>query len=191
MSKAFTREQDGIDVDDADLDLEERNPTPSGKNYITPTGAARLRRELSHLLNVERPKMTEVVAWAAGNGDRSENADYIYGKRRLREIDRRIRFLSKRLEIAEIVDPCSVQSDTVRFGATVTVRDGETLQEKRYCIVGIDEIDLARGHISWLSPLGAALLKAKVGDEVSFQAPKGEVDLEILKIEYTAITENE
>lgn len=184
MSKAFTKD-DGENSDDVELE----DPTlaiPAGaKNYITPTGFKRLRDELSHLLNVERPKMTETVAWAASNGDRSENADYIYGKRRLREIDRRLRFLTKRLEIAEVVDPASIKSDIVRFGATVTVRDPEGT-EKTYTLVGVDEIDLKKGHISWISPLGSALLrsKAKVGDEVTFKAPKGEIDLEVIRIEF-------
>ncbi len=188
MSKAFVKD----DGDGGDEDLERDDPAlaiPAGaKNYITPGGAKRLRDELSHLLNVERPKMTETVAWAASNGDRSENADYIYGKRRLREIDRRLRFLTKRLEIAEIVDPASIKSEVVRFGATVTVRDPEGV-EKTYTIVGVDEIDLKKGHISWISPLGSALLraKAKVGDEVTFNAPKGEIDLEIVALKFAPI----
>jgi transcription elongation factor GreB len=189
VSKAFVKD-DG-DGSDSDLDLEDSAPKiPAGtKNYITPGGAKKLREELSHLLHVERPKMTETVAWAASNGDRSENADYIYGKRRLREIDRRLRFLTKRLEIAEIVDPTTIKSEIVRFGATVTVRDPEGV-EKTYSIVGVDEIDLKKGHISWLSPLGAALLrsKAKVGDEVTFIAPKGEIDLEIVSLQFIPIS---
>jgi transcription elongation factor GreB len=153
---------------------------------MTPQGADKLKSELRHLVNVERPKITEVVAWAASLGDRSENADYIYGKRRLREIDRRIRFLTKRLEIAEIVDPAATQSDTIRFGATVRVNwDGE--EEKTLSIVGIDETDGKRGRISWISPLGKALLRAKAGDVVTFRAPKGEIDVEILEIRYVAL----
>lgn len=184
MSKAFTKEDDS---DDDELPETESPAIPPGtKNYITPAGAEKLKKELRHLVSAERPKITAVVSWAASLGDRSENADYIYGKRRLREIDRRIRFLTKRLEIAEIVDPTSSQSDSVRFGATVKVCvDGE--EQKTYCIVGIDETDGKKGHISWISPLGRALLKAKVGDTVTFRAPKGEVDLEILEILYVPI----
>ncbi|MBY0370324.1 transcription elongation factor GreB [bacterium] len=184
MSKAFVKENEN---DDDDSPEKEAPALPTGtKNYMTPQGEARLRSELHNLLNVERPKMTEVVAWAASNGDRSENADYIYGKRRLREIDRRIRFLTKRLEIAEVVDPTSIRSETVRFGATVRVDwDGEG--EKSFSIVGIDETDGKVGKISWISPLGRALLKAKVGDTVTFRAPKGDVDVEILEIRFVAI----
>jgi transcription elongation factor GreB len=184
MSKAFTKEDDS---DDDELPETESPALPAGtKNYITPAGAEKLKKELRHLVSVERPKITAVVSWAASLGDRSENADYIYGKRRLREIDRRIRFLTKRLEIAEIVDPTSSESDSVRFGATVKVSvDGDEL--KTYCIVGIDETDGKKGHVSWISPLGRALLKAKVGDSVTFRAPKGEVDLEILEILYVPI----
>ncbi len=184
MSKAFVKENE---------DADEEGPEPQApalpegsKNYITPRGEARLRTELHKLLNEDRPKMTETVAWAASLGDRSENADYIYGKRRLREIDRRIRFLTKRLEIAEVVDPTKSETDSVRFGATVRVNlDGE--EEKTYSIVGVDEIDGKRGRISWISPLGRALLRAKVGDTVSFRAPKGEIDVEILEILYVAL----
>jgi transcription elongation factor GreB len=184
MSKAFVKEND----DDQDDAPEVEAPAiPAGaKNYITPKGEARLRGELHQLLTVDRPKMTEVVSWAASLGDRSENADYIYGKKRLREIDRRIRFLTKRLEIAEVVDPANTQADTVRFGATVRVNvDGEG--EKTYVIVGIDETDGKRGRVSWISPLGKALLRAKAGDVVTFRAPRGDVDLEILEIRYVAL----
>jgi transcription elongation factor GreB len=186
MSKAFVKENDEAEDDVPET---ESPALPVGtKNYITPKGAEKLKTELRHLVSVERPKITDVVSWAASLGDRSENADYIYGKRRLREIDRRIRFLTKRLEIAEIVDPASIQSDSVRFGATVRVSlDGE--EEKTYCIVGIDETDGKRGHVSWISPLGKALLKAKVGDVVTFRAPKGEVDVEILEIRYIPLSE--
>ena len=138
------------------------------------------------LLYEQRPKLTEVVAWAAGNGDRSENADYIYGKRKLREIDRRIRFLSKRLEIAEVIDPCSVSSEKILFGATVTVEDAEGKRET-YSIVGIDEAEPGKGKISWISPLSRALLKAKVGDMVPFRSPKGLRELEIIQIVYQEI----
>jgi transcription elongation factor GreB len=183
MSKAFVKENDGDD----DAPEQEAPALPEGtKNYMTPKGHQRLLLELRHLVNVERPKITDVVSWAASLGDRSENADYIYGKRRLREIDRRIRFLTRRLEIAEIVDPTTIQSDSVRFGATVRVATEEE-GEKTYVIVGIDETDGKRGRISWISPLGRALLKAKVGDSVSFRAPRGEVDLEILEIRYIAL----
>lgn len=187
MSKAFVKENDNEEDDSP----EPQGPVlPAGaKNYMTPNGAQKLRTELHHLVTVERPRITEVVAWAASNGDRSENADYIYGKRRLREIDRRIRFLTKRLEIAEIVDPTTIQDTSVRFGATlrVNVESEEGVEEKTYSIVGIDETDGKRGRISWISPLGKALLRAKVGDVVTFRAPKGEIDVEILEIRYCAI----
>ncbi len=184
MSKAFVKENP--DAEEEVPEVEAPGLPPGTKNYITPQGAARLKGELHQLVTVERPKITEVVAWAASNGDRSENADYIYGKRRLREIDRRIRFLTKRLEIAEIVDSQTIQADTVRFGATVRV-SLEGGEEKTYSIVGIDETDGKRGRISWISPLGKALLRAKVGDVVTFRAPKGEVDVEILEIRYQSL----
>ncbi len=184
MSKAFVKEND--DAEEDRPEAEGPLLPPGTKNYMTPKGAQKLKDELRHLVNVERPKITEVVAWAASLGDRSENADYIYGKRRLREIDRRIRFLTKRLEIAEIVDPASTQADSVRFGATVRVSlDGE--EEKTYVIVGIDETDGKLGRISWISPLGKALLRTKVGDVVVLRAPKGDVDVEVLEIRYVAI----
>lgn len=181
MSKAFTKED--APAPEADLDQAETEASniPGGKNYITPAGANRLREELRQLLDEERPKIVEVVSWAAGNGDRSENADYIYGKRRLREIDRRIRFLTKRLEIAEIVDSTAQRNDRVVFGATVKVR-GETDEEREYTIVGIDETDVKRGRISWISPVGKALLRGKVGDTITLRTPKGEEDIEILEI---------
>lgn len=183
MSKAFTKETDS---DNDETEIEEK-PLPTGtKNYITPAGAARLRTELKTLLDVERPKLVETIAWAASNGDRSENGDYIYGKRRLREIDRRIRFLTKRLELAEIVSPLDIKSDRVRFSATVSVTD-ENGTEKTYSIVGVDETDIKRGHISWISPLGRALLGSKVGDTITFRTPQGESNVEILKIEYKEI----
>ena len=185
MSKAFTREGDG---DDQEADLEQNESSlPSGtKNYITPGGAKRLRDELHELVNTTRPKITEIVSWAASLGDRSENGDYIYNKRKLREIDRRIRFLTKRLEIAEIVDPGSIQSDRVHFGATVTIRN-ENDELKTYTIIGVDETDVKRGRISWISPLGSTLLKAKVGDTLTFRSPKGEEDLEIVEIRYVPV----
>ncbi|MBI1860112.1 MAG: transcription elongation factor GreB [Deltaproteobacteria bacterium] len=184
MSKAFTKENDSDDDDS----LEATEPAiPAGaKNYITPQGAERLRTEMKQLLDVERPKIVETVSWAARNGDRSENGDYIYGKRRLREIDRRIRFLTKRLEIAEVVNPLEVKSDRVKFGASVRIVD-EKGTEKAYSIVGVDETNVKAGHISWISPLGRALLNARVGDTVTFRAPQGEVELEILAVEYRLI----
>jgi transcription elongation factor GreB len=186
MSKAFTKEDDSAPEADLEEADSEALKIPGGKNYITPNGANRLREELKNLLDVERPKIVDVVSWAAGNGDRSENGDYIYGKRRLREIDRRIRFLTKRLEIAEIIDPAQQKSERVVFGATVTVRD-ENESEKTYCIVGVDETDVRRGHVSWISPIGRALLKAKVGDTVTLKTPRGDEDLEVLHVEFKAI----
>ena len=179
MSKAFTKETDG---DEEEVALA---PTlPGGKNYITPQGYARLRGELLELIDVERPKMVEVVHWAASNGDRSENGDYLYGKKRLREIDRRIRFLTKRLEIAEVVDPAlHAGRDQIFFGATVTyLEDGET--EREVTILGIDEADSAQGQISWISPVARALLKARVGDEVQLPTPGGLRALEIVAVRY-------
>jgi transcription elongation factor GreB len=153
------------------------------KNYITPSGFAHLREELRQLTNIERPKLVETIAWAASNGDRSENADYIYGKRRLREIDKRLRFLRGRLESAFVVDPKALVSKKVIFGATVTILDEED-QKKMYQIVGEDEIDVASGKISWKSPLATALLGKSVGDEVVLKKPKGEEIVEILEIEF-------
>ncbi|MBY0472461.1 transcription elongation factor GreB [bacterium] len=153
------------------------------KNYITPQGAARLKEELRKLLYEDRPALVKTVAWAASNGDRSENGDYIYGKRRLREIDRRIRFLTKRLDDAEIVEPKNQKKDQVLFGATVGILDEEG-NEKSYQIVGIDESDAKQGKISWISPLAKALLQARVGDTVTVTSPKGQEDFEITKITY-------
>ena len=160
-------------------------PIPAGsKNYITPAGFQRLKDEALHLLNRERPDLVKVVAWAASNGDRSENADYIYGKRRLREIDRRIRFLTKRMDAAEVVDPTAREAtDQVFFGATVTVAD-EQGGEVTYSIVGIDEADVSRGRLSWISPLARALLKRREGDEIIFKAPGGDQVLAIVSVEY-------
>lgn len=157
--------------------------SPSEKNYITPGGLKRLQLELHKLLHEERPRIVETVAWAAGNGDRSENGDYIYGKRRLREIDRRVRFLTKRLEIAEIVDPREQRSDQVRFGATVAVED-EDGRPRVYRIVGVDETDAKRGRISWTSPMGRALMRARAGDVVKVDAPGGEAELEVVEVRY-------
>lgn len=186
MSKAFTKEDDGSQ-DDRDDAPEPSDLLPKGvKNYITPAGAEKLRAELKELLYTKRPEIVNVISWAASNGDRSENADYIYGKRRLREIDRRIRFLTKRLEAAEIIDPKAQKSDRVLFGATVKVTDEEG-RERVYVIVGIDETDPKRGYISWISPMGKALLKAKAGDTVTVRTPKGEEDLDIVEIRYETI----
>lgn len=179
MSKAFTKEDDDKEEEEA----ESSSPLPSGKNYITPAGAKRLRDELNLLLDETRPEIVRVVSWAASNGDRSENGDYIYGKRRLREIDKRIRFLTKRLEIAEIVTPSESKTDVVLFGATVKLEDEEG-KKKIYSIVGVDETDVARGRISWISPIGKALLQAKKGDVVTVHTPRGEEDLEILEVRY-------
>jgi len=185
MSKAFTRESDGDDEDD---ELEPTLKLPQGtRNYITPGGHARIKAELDQLLRIERPQVVEVVHWAASNGDRSENGDYIYGKRRLREIDRRIRFLTKRLDLAEVVDPARQENpDQVFFGATVTLCD-EQGHDQTYQIVGVDETDFARGRISWVSPLARALLKAREGDLVRFQSPAGWREIEVTLIEYRDI----
>lgn len=151
----------------------------SEKNYITPLGLEKLKSEYNELLHGERPKLVETIAWAASNGDRSENADYIYGKRRLREIDRRLRFLTQKMEAAEVVDPQKIQSQTVVFGATVTILD-EDEHESVYQIVGEDEFDIKSGKISWKSPVAKALLGKKVGDEVIIHKPAGE---EVVTIE--------
>lgn len=180
MSKAFTKETDEADDEPA---LPAGIPL-GGKNYITPQGYARLRAELLTLIDEERPKVVEVVHWAASNGDRSENGDYLYGKKRLREIDRRIRFLTKRLEIAEVVDPSlHAGSDQVFFGATVAYIDDEDV-ERTVTIMGVDEADNSLHQISWISPVARALLKAREGDEVSLQTPAGARTLEILSVRY-------
>ena len=182
MSKAFTKESD--DADDDDLAAP---PIPAGsKNYITPQGYARLRAELLSLIDEERPKVVEAVHWAARNGDRSENGDYIYGKKRLREIDRRIRFLTKRLEIAEITDPSAHHGrDQVFFGATVTYVDGAGLA-RTVTILGIDEAETAQGQVSWISPIARALLKAREGDAVKLMTPAGAQEIEVLEVRYPA-----
>ncbi|MBV8061362.1 MAG: transcription elongation factor GreB [Alphaproteobacteria bacterium] len=180
MSKAFTKETDGDEAD-----VEEADALPAGqKNYMTPTGLAALQAELRHLMSEERPKIVEVVSWAAGNGDRSENGDYIYGKKRLREIDRRVRYLTKRIEGAEVVDPAKQQHlKQVFFGATVCfVRTDDT--EQTVTIVGVDEADLTQGKISWLSPIARALMKARVGDTVEVRTPAGREALEIVTVSY-------
>lgn len=184
MNRAFVRETDDGDEDD----LEPAQRLPAGtKNYISPAGHARLREELEHLVKRERPHIVEVVSWAASNGDRSENGDYIYGKRRLREIDRRIRFLTKRIENAEVVDPLRQgDNDQIFFGATVTVCDAEGV-ENTYTIVGIDEMDVARGRISWISPLARALIKAREGETVRFQSPLGWREIDIVEVRYVPI----
>lgn len=180
MSKAFVKETD---------DAEELPEAPGGlppgsKNYITPDGFRRLQEELNHLSRTERPRVVETVAWAAGNGDRSENGDYIYGKQRLREIDRRMRFLAKRLENAEIVDPArQSRLDQVFFGATVTWANAKG-DERTIKIVGIDEVDPGRGHVSWISPIAKALLRAYEGDMVKMRTPGGVEEIEIVKVAY-------
>jgi transcription elongation factor GreB len=179
MSKAFTKESDGADDDEPALPA-----LPSGgKNYITPAGYARLRGELLELIDNERPKIVEIVHWAASNGDRSENGDYLYGKKRLREIDRRIRFLTKRLEIAEVVDPSlHAGSDQIFFGAKVTYDEDGV--ERTITILGIDEADSRESQVSWVSPVARALLKARVGDEVQLPTPGGIRHLEIVDVQY-------
>jgi transcription elongation factor GreB len=182
MNKAFTKETD--DADDNELQLPAL--PASGKNYITPTGHARIRAELLDLIDNERPKVVDIVHWAASNGDRSENGDYIYGKKRLREIDRRIRFLTKRLEIMEITDPAVHHgSDQVFFGATVTYAD-EAGTERTVTILGIDEADSAQGQVSWVSPIARTLLKAHVGDVLQLLTPAGKVEVEVLSVRYPA-----
>jgi transcription elongation factor GreB len=174
MSKASANESDEDD----------RTELPGGfKNYMTPAGHKRLNDELSHLWKVERPKLVDTIAWAASNGDRSENGDYIYGKRKLREIDRRIRYLSKRLDSAVVVNNAGKRHDRVYFGATVTVAD-ESGAERTISIVGVDELDPARGRVSWISPIATALLKASVGDAVTMRTPRGREELEVLAIRY-------
>lgn len=153
------------------------------KNYITPGGYRRLQEELTRLWKVERPPMVATVAWAAGNGDRSENGDYIYGKKRLREIDRRIRHLSKRLDQAVVVDNAGKTLERVHFGATVTFED-ESGEEREVTIVGVDELDPGSARVSWRSPLARALLKAKVGDTVTLRAPRGPERLDVVAIRY-------
>lgn len=182
MNKAFTRET----VQDDDEDAPVSAVPTGGKNYITRVGYDRLRAELLQLMDVERPRTVEVVHWAASNGDRSENGDYLYGKKRLREIDRRIRFLTKRLEVAEVVEPSRhLGGDQVFFGATVTYADGEG-HETMVTILGVDEADASQAQISWVSPVARALLKARVGDVVHLLVPGGEQALEVLAVQYPA-----
>ena len=186
MSKAFTRE-DTAPEEDFEGD-EDTNPIPAGaKNYLTPIGWQRMRDEVRWLVNVERPDVTRVVSWAAKLGDRSENADYQYGKKRLREIDRRIRYLTKRIEAAEVVDPATrEETDQVFFGATVTYvnRAGE---EQTVRIVGLDETDPTRHYVSWISPVARALIKAREGDTVTLRTPGGDEQLEIVEVRYETI----
>jgi len=179
MSKAFTKESDS-----ADSEVEEADALPAqAKNYVTPVGLSALQEEFRKLLYEERPKVVEIVSWAAGNGDRSENGDYIYGKKRLREIDFRVRYLTKRIESAEVVDPERQKNlDQVFFGATVEYARKDNTQ--KVTIVGIDEADLANGKISWLSPVARALMKAHVGDVIEFRTPSGPERVEVLSIEY-------
>lgn len=183
MNKAFVKEDAG-DQDTSDVEVDAS--IPGGKNYMTPAGAEKMRRELKKLRYEERPEVTKTVAWAAGNGDRSENGDYLYGKKRLREIDRRMRFLAKRLESAEIVDPLLIKATYVQFGATVTVRY-EDDSEKTYTIVGVDEVDISLGRISWMSPLAKALMRMSEGDVIMFNSPKGQQEVEILEVKYIPI----
>jgi transcription elongation factor GreB len=180
MSKAFTKETDGDDDEELGLPA-----LPSGaRNYMTPAGYARLRAELFTLMDDERPKVVEIVHWAASNGDRSENGDYIYGKKRLREIDRRIRFLTQRLEMAEVVDPVVHHgSDQVFFGATVTYAE-DSGTERTVTILGIDEADSLQGQVSWVSPIARTLLKARQGDELKLLTPAGVIDIEVLQVNY-------
>ena len=186
MSKAFTRKPDAREH----LSRDEPHVSAAVKNYITPDGLQRLRDEHRFLLTKERPAVTQVVAWAASNGDRSENADYQYGKRRLRQIDRRIRFLTKRIDAAEVVDPEAPRrgrSGThVFFGATVRYATSAG-DERVVSIVGLDEVDLDRNHVSWVSPLARALMKAGPGDHVTLHAPSGSEELEILEVRYERI----
>ncbi len=183
MNKAFTRE---TEPEDDDLPAS-ASPVPAGaRNYITPAGYARLRAELLQLIDDERPRVVEVVHWAASNGDRSENGDYLYGKKRLREIDRRIRFLTKRLEIAEVTDPSVHHGrDQVFFGASVRYADVNG-QAREVTILGIDEADSAQGQVSWIAPIARALLKAREGDVVKLQTPAGPQEIEVLQVRYPA-----
>jgi transcription elongation factor GreB len=187
MNKAFTREAETSDDDD----VEAMSPLPVGaRNYMTPGGFARLSAELERLVQKERPELVATVAWAAGNGDRSENGDYIYGKKRLREIDRRIRFLIKRLDAAEVVDPAMPRDEEaagqVFFGATVDVVNARG-EPRTVSIVGVDEIDTARGYISWVSPMARALLKAREGDTVTVRTPAGGEEIDVVEVRYAPL----
>ncbi len=181
MNKAFVKEPAGEDDDEATG----QTSLPTGaRNYLTPQGFARLRQELVGLIERERPKVVEVVSWAAKNGDRSENGDYLYGKKRLREIDRRIRFLTQRLDIAEVADPSRHHgNDQVFFGATVTYATARG-EQRTITIKGIDEADSLKGEVSWISPIARALIKAREGDEVALVTPGGRETIEVLRVEY-------
>jgi transcription elongation factor GreB len=182
MSKAFVRESEG-GTDDPEEEPATA-PAPPGRNYLPPAGFARMQAEKRQLVEVERPEVVRTVSWAASNGDRSENGDYLYGKKRLREIDRRIRFLSKRLERSEVVDPAKrAKTDQVFFGATVTFANAKG-EERTIKIVGVDEVDPGRGHVSWISPVARALLRAQEGDVVRMRTPGGEEEIEIVKVDY-------
>ena len=181
MSKAFVRE-------DASDEAPPPEPAPApARNYITPAGYARLKAELKQLVEAERPEVVKTVAWAASLGDRSENADYIYGKKRLREIDRRTRFLIKRLEAAEIVDSAGRDTDQAFFGSTVRIRN-KAGEERTVTIVGVDEVDPARGRVSWVSPVAKALLKAREGDRVTLRTPAGPEELEVIEVRYEPVS---
>ena len=180
MTKAFVRESE-----DDEQPLAEQAPTPA-RNYISPAGYARLRAELKQLVELERPEVVRTVSWAAKNGDRSENGDYLYGKKRLREIDRRVRFLIKRLEAAEVVDSAGRDSDQIFFGSTVTVRT-KNGEKRTITIVGVDETDTAKGRVSWISPVARALIKAREADKVLLRTPAGPEELEVLEVRYDPI----
>jgi transcription elongation factor GreB len=180
MSKAFVRESE----DDGEAPEVQPAPPPA-KNYISPAGYARLKEELKRLVEAERPEVVRTVSWAAKNGDRSENGDYLYGKKRLREIDRRVRFLIKRLEAAEVVNSAGRDSDQVFFGSTIRIKT--RTEEKTVTIVGVDETDSPRNHISWISPMAKALIKAREGDTVTLRTPGGVEELEILEVRYDRI----
>jgi len=182
MSKAFTREND-TDEDDEPAEPAE---LPVSRYYMTPAGYDRMRAELKKLVEVERPEVVRTVSWAASNGDRSENGDYIYGKRRLREIDRRVRFLIRRLENSEVVHSAGRDTDQVFFGATVRVRSKDGA-ERSVTIVGLDEVDTGRGRVSWISPMAKALIKAREGDVVTLRTPGGAEELEIVEVSYLPI----
>jgi transcription elongation factor GreB len=187
MNKAFTREEATLEDDNDELPSASALPAHA-PNYMTPAGFARLKAELDHLTGDERPALVTTVAWAAGNGDRSENGDYIYGKKRLREIDRRIRFLVKRLDKAVVVDPAERRDDNDRvyFGATVDIVNSLG-EERTVTIVGVDEFDPARGHISWVSPMATALLRSCVGDTVTLRIPSGIETIDILDVRYIEV----
>jgi len=182
MSKAFVRESE---VDDEAPEIQP-SPPPA-KNYISPAGYGRLKAELKQLVELERPEMVRTVSWAAKNGDRSENGDYLYGKKRLREIDRHLRFLIKRLEAAEVVDSAGRDTDQVFFGCTIRMKTGTDGRERTITIVGLDEVDPAKGRVSWISPVAKALIKARKGDKVLLRTPAGQEELEIREVRYDPI----